>query len=185
MLVSSEQKMTSDLGTARAIDAVAHGEPGQRTFQVRVLGDGSQSASLWLEKQHLLAMTMAFTQLLAQLGQRGGAPATVEDFPESPDHQLRVGRMSIGYDPSGRVVVLHVFAEGRDEDEDDPDVLVRLSQPACAALNVTLEEIIAAGRPLCPLCGAPMESGGHTCIRSNGHSKQPIPEDRVDDVQSD
>ena len=30
-------------------------------------------------------------------------------------------------------------------------------------------EVCAAGRPACPLCGQPMDPGGHACVRSNGH----------------
>jgi uncharacterized repeat protein (TIGR03847 family) len=29
--------------------------------------------------------------------------------------------------------------------------------------------IVAAGRPPCPLCGAPLDPQGHICPRRNGH----------------
>jgi uncharacterized repeat protein (TIGR03847 family) len=175
--------MTSDLGTARAIDATAIGEPGQRTFHVRVLGGNAETALLWLEKQHIMAMAMAFSQLLAQLDHDQKGTMEIAEFPADPDYQFRVGRMSIGYDPTQRVIVLHVFAEGRDEDEEDPDVLFRISRDDCAALNARLDEIISTGRPLCPLCAAPMDGSGHSCIRSNGHSQQSIPPDRIEDTE--
>ena len=41
--------------------------------------------------------------------------------------------------------------------------------------------LLAGGRPVCPLCGLPMEAEGHACVRSNGHSKQPIPEEEQDE----
>ena len=177
--------MTSDLGTALSIDAQAQGEPGRRTFQVRVLGGNSETALLWLEKQHVMAMAMAFSQLLAQLGHDRRKATDIAEFPGEPDHQFRVGRMSIGYDPADSVIVLHAFAEGRDEDDDDPDLLVRISRDHCSSLNTRLEEIISSGRPLCPLCAAPMDDTGHTCIRTNGHSKQPIPPDRIEDTEDE
>jgi hypothetical protein len=37
-----------------------------------------------------------------------------------------------------------------------------------AALSARIMEVVAAGRPLCPLCGAPIE-GTHVCPASNGH----------------
>jgi hypothetical protein len=33
-----------------------------------------------------------------------------------------------------------------------------------------IAEVIAGGRPICPLCGAPIEASGHVCPRSNGHA---------------
>ncbi|HTE66110.1 MAG TPA: DUF3090 family protein [Candidatus Binatia bacterium] len=30
-------------------------------------------------------------------------------------------------------------------------------------------DLIAAGRPLCPFCGQPLEPTGHFCTRTNGH----------------
>jgi uncharacterized repeat protein (TIGR03847 family) len=176
--------MTADFGTARGIDARAHGEPGSRTFQLRILGANYESASLWLEKQQMQALSLALSQILAQVGRIGERPEDIPGFPESADAEFRVGRIGIGFDPSTGSVSLFVFDLGRDEDEEDPDVRVRLTSEACAGLNARLQEIIAAGRPLCPLCGTPLDPGGHACIRSNGHSKQPIPDDRVEDDET-
>ena len=174
--------MTANLGTARAIDAHAHGDPGQRTFQLRIIGSNDESASLWLEKQQLQALNLAFNQLLNQLGQQPEVATDIPSFPDGPDHEFRVGRMSIGFDTSNNTVVLHIYREERDEDEDEPDVLVRISEGDCSSLNTRILEIVAAGRPQCPLCGVPMGDGGeHMCIRTNGHSRQSIPEDRAED----
>jgi hypothetical protein len=32
-----------------------------------------------------------------------------------------------------------------------------------------LSQIVSAGRPPCPLCGLPLDAGGHVCPRQNGH----------------
>jgi uncharacterized repeat protein (TIGR03847 family) len=173
--------MTADFGTARGIDARAHGEPGARTFQVRIIGSNYESASLWLEKQQMQALSLALTQVLMQIGRPNRDSEEISSFPEGPDHDFRVGRMAIGFDPSTGTVVLHIFDLGRDEEEEEPDVQVRVTSDACASLNSGLQETIASGRPQCPLCGVPLDPEGHACIRSNGHSKQPIPDDRVDD----
>lgn len=168
--------MTIDFGTAVAIDAQAFGRPGQRTFRLRVMGSGDQTAYLWVEKQHLVALDLAFMQILSQLGYQGDvAPAAVE-FPPYAGHEVHVGRMAIGLDQADGTVLLHAFELGEDEGE-EPAISVRLRAPQCAALDVQLKEIIAAGRPVCRLCGASIDAGGHTCVRSNGHSRQPIPEE--------
>lgn len=183
MLVGAESAhaMTTDFGTARGIEARAYGEPGKRTFELRIVGGNYESASLWLEKQQVQAMALAFTQLLTQLNQPERRAKQIDTFPESADQTFRVGRMSIGFDASNNVVVLHIFTEVRDEDDDDPDLLVRLTQDDCSSLNTNLHEIIASGRPGCPLCGVPMDEQGHMCVRANGHSKQPIPDEQIED----
>ncbi|HEX9527258.1 MAG TPA: DUF3090 family protein, partial [Streptosporangiaceae bacterium] len=30
-------------------------------------------------------------------------------------------------------------------------------------------QIVSQGRPPCPLCGLPLDTGGHICPRQNGH----------------
>jgi uncharacterized repeat protein (TIGR03847 family) len=173
--------MTADFGTARAIDARAYGQPGQRTFQVRIIGANLESASLWLEKQQMQALSLALTQVLSQLGRTEAGVQEIGSFPETPEHDFKVGRMAIGFDSAEGNVVLQVFEISREEEEEEPDVQVRITEDACASLNVRLQEIISAGRPQCALCGQVIEPEGHACIRSNGHSKEPIPEERFDD----
>lgn len=175
--------MTADFGTARAVDARAFGEPGQRTFQLRIVGGNLESASLWLEKQQMQALSLALTQVLSQLGRAEGGAQDIGSFPESPEHDFRVGRMAIGFDSAEGNVVLQVFEISRGEEEEEPDVQVRITEVACASLNTRLQEIIASGRPQCALCGEVIDPAGHACIRSNGHSKEPIPEERFDDEQ--
>jgi uncharacterized repeat protein (TIGR03847 family) len=169
--------MTIDLGAARDIDVQSFGQPGQRTFRLRIIGAAQDSASLWLEKEHLQALSIALTQLLAQLGREAEAEGQgLEEFPEVADHDFRVGRMAIGFDPSDGAVVLQTFDVTVGEDDDVPTLMVRLPQGQCSALNGQLRRIISSGRPVCPLCGVAVDSTGHTCIRSNGHSKQAVPE---------
>jgi uncharacterized repeat protein (TIGR03847 family) len=173
--------MTVDFGVAGGVDAQAFGQPGQRTFRLRVIGDGRQSASLWMEKEQMQALSLALKQMLAQLDYDAEPPAAeVGEFPVVPDHDFRIGRMGMGYSPADATVVLQTYEIGV-EDDDDPTLRVRLTQQQSASLGVQLDEIIAGGRPVCPLCGLPMEPGGHACVRSNGHSKQPIPDEESDD----
>lgn len=177
--------MTVEFGVARGIDAQAFGQPGQRTFRLRVVSDGGASASLWLEKEQMQALSMALKQMLAQLEYDQEPPtADVGEFPVVADHDFRVGRMGMGFSATDRTVVLYTFELGVDEDEEDPTLRVRLTQEQSTSLAVQLDEIIAGGRPVCPLCGLPMDRDGHACVRSNGHSKQPIPEENQDDEQT-
>jgi uncharacterized repeat protein (TIGR03847 family) len=174
--------MSTDFGVARGIDAQAFGQPGQRTFRLRILGEDGDSASLWMEKEQLQALSLALKQMLGQLEYDDENPplASAGDFPVVAAHDFRVGRMGMGFNAADRTVALYLY-EVNVEDEDDPTLRARMTQEQCASLMVQLDDIVAGGRPLCPLCGQPMEATGHACVRSNGHSKQPIPEEEHDD----
>jgi uncharacterized repeat protein (TIGR03847 family) len=173
--------MTVDFGVASGVDAQAFGQPGQRTFRLRLIGENAQSASLWMEKEQMQALSLALKQMLAQLDYEAEPPPPeVGEFPVVPEHDFRVGKMGMGYNPSDSTVVLQTYEVGI-EDDDDPTLRVRLTQEQSASLGMQLDEIIAGGRPICPLCGLPIEPTGHACVRSNGHSKQPIPEEDSDE----
>ena len=75
-------------------------------------------------------------------------------------------------------------AEGTDEegvelrslaaDMDDPRDVVRVELEPQAALRFASGalEVVRAGRPPCPLCGAPLDPTGHFCVRRNGHANE-------------
>ena len=56
--------MTIELGLARGIDAQSFGQPGQRTFRLRIVGAEAESASLWIEKEQMQALSIALKQML-------------------------------------------------------------------------------------------------------------------------
>lgn len=56
-----------------------------------------------------------------------------------------------------------------DPDDDGPDVLrVRLAAAAARAFVEGAHRVVRAGRPPCPICGNPLDPGGHICPRRNG-----------------
>jgi uncharacterized repeat protein (TIGR03847 family) len=56
------------------------------------------------------------------------------------------------------------------DDDDGPDLFrVRLSADAARAFVDRAIRVVQAGRPPCPLCGAPLDPAGHICPRRNGH----------------
>ena len=53
---------------------------------------------------------------------------------------------------------------------DGPGVLrVRITPGAARAFAQRAMQLVAAGRPPCPLCGLPLDAAGHVCPRQNGH----------------
>ena len=130
-----------------------------------------------MEKEQFQALSLALKQMLAQLEyDQEPPPADAGPFPVTADHDFRVGRMGMGFNSSDRTVIVYMYEIGV-EDEEEPTLRARITQEHCASLNAQLDDVIAGGRPVCPLCGLAMETGGHSCVRSNGHSKQPIPDE--------
>jgi len=169
-----------DLNPITHITAGAVGEPGQRTFYIQAR-QGSQLVTLLCEKQQVAALAMGVEQLLEQLAEKDpehiGRSDQILDIdmeleePLEPD--FRVGQMGLGYDEDHSLVVL-VAQELLPEDI-DPATASSARFWGTAAQMRTLArhaaQVVAAGRPLCPLCGEPLEPEGHFCPRKNGHSK--------------
>ena len=172
-----------DLGRVSSLEAEAIGEPGQRTFRLR-LSSGEHTASLWLEKEQLQALALALMRLLVQMGQPEYIPAAgtvanpLSSFPEEPSLDLKVGRLGLGLDQTEGNIVL--FAYETEEGEDEPEeseqaeaaLACRAAPAQCRDLVAMIEGIVAAGRPLCRLCLAPIDPEGHVCARSNGHRSE-------------
>lgn len=162
------------------------GEPGQRTFRV-LLMSGSESASLWLEKEQMAALALAIRQLLEQTqnGEPEGEeapPAPSVPFPAQPDIEMRLARLGIGYDEPTHLVTIFAYdmedvnteADADDDEEEaTPSFSFQATRAQCRAFAARAEEMVEAGRPVCLLCGGPIEDGEHLCRRRNGHSHRP------------
>jgi uncharacterized repeat protein (TIGR03847 family) len=167
-----------DLGNVENLRADAVGEPGKRTFRLRIVG-GSGSATLWLEKEQLQAVGLAADQLLAQLrAKRTGtnepaAPSSESgDFPQTPVYEFRVGQLGIGYDEARDMVILLIH--DRAAEADGPATLVcRAGRGRMRTLSSEITATVSAGRPRCPLCGQPMTGGPHACPGANGKTPHP------------
>jgi uncharacterized repeat protein (TIGR03847 family) len=89
--------------------------------------------------------------------------------------------MGLAWDGDDELVVIEALAQQEAENEEDlveplsdieegPDaVRVRITADAARAFIKRAERVVAAGRPPCPLCGLPLDAGGHVCPRQNGH----------------
>lgn len=165
-----------DFGRADVMDAEAIGEPGRRTFRLRVLSRGD-AASLWLEKEQLTALTLAIRQLLEQTDDEdaddGEEDAPRVRFPDRPQVDFKLGKLGIGYDEAQRIVTIFAY-ETESADDASPTFSCQLTRGQCRAFADVAEETISAGRPLCVVCGAPIDKDGHRCQRRNGHSDRPI-----------
>ena len=94
---------------------------------------------------------------------------------------FRAGSLTLGWDSDAELVLVEARAQSEDgeeidpdedddEDEDGPDLLrVRMTADAARSFVARATRIVGAGRPPCPLCGAPLDPQGHICPRRNGH----------------
>lgn len=147
------------------------GEPGQRTFRILVDGEGS-SAIIWLEKEQLFQLALAIHQLLAGTSEEDETQATAPDASGAAPAVLdfKAGRLALGHD--GKTGLFMIDAHDvEDEDEETATVRVWASKEQVEEFSNEAMKVCAAGRPLCPLCGGPLDPDGHSCARVNGHVK--------------
>lgn len=165
-----------DFGLVDAIDAEAIGAPGQRTFRVRVRSADSYAA-LWLEKEQLAQLGRLFSQLIAERSKLRGRPAgesePVGNFPQRPQVDIQVARLGLDYSTENERVILLADGPAALERGDTPEFRMEISRAQALATMRSIEEAVAGGRPLCPLCHQAVEFAGqaHFCPRTNGHSK--------------
>lgn len=158
------------------------GPPGARTFYLQARA-GAQIVSIALEKQQSALLAQKIDEILDQLsaveGNRYSVPTStpvelVDNDPlEAVEEQFRAGTIGIGWDPTTAQVIIeaHPLLDDADDDaldggEEEASEMLRVKMPVGTARAFTqrTQEIVDAGRPLCTLCGYPMDPDGHTCV---------------------
>ncbi len=158
-----------DLGRALKLTPDATGEPGHRTFRLLVEAERG-SACLWVEKEQLFQLAISIRGLLEE--HEADLPPPARPTPDLPDGEpgleFQVRKLALGQDATGRLWSLAAFDEA-DAEFDTPTVSLLASHEEFDAFSNEALEVCAAGRPLCPLCGGPMDPGeAHRCPRANG-----------------
>lgn len=160
------------------------GLPGSRTFYLQVRA-GSRVVSIALEKQQSAVLAEKIDEMLDELMAHTGNPFSIPDstpvelvdndpLDQPVTEEFRTGSMSLAWDPSTVQVVIEAYSLVDDDDEDaiaqEPTdvLLVRMPVGTARAFAKRTREVVGAGRPLCPLCGAPVDAGGHFCSIPDG-----------------
>jgi uncharacterized repeat protein (TIGR03847 family) len=165
-----------DFGPVKRLQADAVGKPGQRAFRI-LIESRRGSACLWVEREQLQAMAMLIEQLLSgwpAIQIRSGSPEAGEktpattEFPTTPDVDFRVGQLALGYDDRKSVYVL-LAHKLESEAAEEADFICQATRAQLRALSEMITPLLAAGRPRCPMCEAPLGTGKHRCGRANGH----------------
>ena len=155
---------------AERIQVDAVGEPGDRRFRLLSIVNG-QTYAVWMEKQQVHALGLALEQMLARLPDAGPVlPATpgLAEFDLETRKQFRVGRMELGYDDHEDRIVI-VAHDLNSPEDNDAAFACRVTREQARDLSAESAAVVAAGRPRCTMCGAPMGPGPHVCPQQNGH----------------
>jgi uncharacterized repeat protein (TIGR03847 family) len=159
-----------ELPSVDAVTVGTVGEPGQRAFYLQARA-GRTLLTLKLEKLQVAGLATAMQDLLADLPpttQATEAPALEE--PLEPMWAAGGIGLSTFDETTRRVTVL--LEERVAEGEEGASARIGLTIEQMAALVARGEELVAGGRPSCPLCGNPMDPEGHSCPKTNGHLKR-------------
>ena len=156
------------------------------TFYLQVR-TGKQIVSIALEKQQSAQLAEKIDEILDQLLTLDGNPFHVptstplelvdnEDL-EPVEEQFRAGVMSLGWDPTTAQLVIEAYPLGEveedddgfladdDDESDDAEEVLRVKMPVgtARAFAKRTREVVGAGRPICVICGQPIDADGHTC----------------------
>jgi uncharacterized repeat protein (TIGR03847 family) len=162
------------------ITADAIGEPGERTFFIQVGGDFGSHTYL-VEKEQVALLADKLREMLViidtadpiRLSEPARDPGLALAQPAEPE--FRVGSMGLAYDDDTDRVLLFVQpveeTEGEQEAEDAEETGVRfvLRRDQVRTFVLHALAVVGEGRPICQLCGLPMDPEGHDCPARNGH----------------
>lgn len=159
------------------------GRPGERTFFLQSRSE-TLTLTYQLEKGQVEVLGEKLKELLLMIDPTdpikaatpGRDPAYSLSAPIEPE--WRVGTIGLTYDEAEELVVVALEPAGGPEEEIDDDsgpavddfaVRIMLRRDQTRAFILHALAIVAEGRPLCQLCGLPMDPDGHQCPASNGH----------------
>ncbi|MGM7668701.1 DUF3090 family protein [Microbacterium sp. A93] len=156
------------------------GHPGARTFYLQVRA-GAEIVSISLEKLQSALLAEKVDEVLDQLitveGNRFSVPVSTpvelvdNDELESVQEHFRAGAIGIGWDPTTAQIIIEALPIAGDDDDslegdtaaESEKLLVRMPVGTARAFTRRTREVVGAGRPLCTLCGYPMDPDDHIC----------------------
>ena len=138
------------------------GEVGSRLFLLQVR-EGRRLVIVKVEKIQLAALAEWIRQVLDELGRPGPLP---EDFSLEPEYEsdFIAGDIAVSIDHAENAIDVTIASA-----DEESALEVRLTREWAAGLAIAIVRLVEAGRPLCPLCGGPLDPKGHDCPRTNGH----------------
>ena len=164
------------------VTAGAIGPAGQRVFYLQAR-QGGQVVSLRLEKQQVAALCEYLAGILNDLATVTEAIPSDLSLIEPVVPEWVTGALAVAYEEADDRILLvaEEFVPDDDEDEEADEPLAaleedgppaaiarfRLTRAQVHAMVTHASRVVSAGRPICPVCGRPMEPEGHFCPRNN------------------
>jgi uncharacterized repeat protein (TIGR03847 family) len=171
----AEVNILYDLNPLTHLTVGAVGKPGNRTFYLQGR-QGRTIVTLVTEKEQVNALTKGIDELLERLGtsSRTVQVSALEMELSQPIEPLfRIGQLGLGYDAEQELLVLVAYELPEDE---NAEIINAVRLWATADQMRTLARhtagVVAAGRPICVLCGRPIDPEGHFCPKRNGHGEK-------------
>ncbi|MDQ3981284.1 MAG: DUF3090 family protein [Actinomycetota bacterium] len=153
------------------------GRPGERTFYVQARSSSGVHSFL-IEKQQVAILVEKLQEMLLMIDEEDtiAAAAPQRDpalgLEEPVEPEWRIGTIGLLYDESRDIVVVvlqEIREEDEEEEEDESGYRFFLRRDQVRSLILHALAAVGEGRPLCQLCGLPMDPDGHVCPASNGH----------------
>ena len=147
------------------------GPKGQRVFFLQVR-EGDVEASLKMEKQQVAALARFLREMLADIERKRAAASATDplrniteqaDFrePEGPD--WIVGTIGAAYEETNSRIILWIEELTGEEDDEAASARIALRPGQVAGFVRQANALVAAGRPPCHFCGAPLNHDDGFC----------------------
>jgi uncharacterized repeat protein (TIGR03847 family) len=169
--MTSETNPSFEIDSPSVFTTGTVGEPGHRVFYVQVQGEGLV-VSLKLEKQQVGALAEYLSGLLADLPTVDEAMVpTLLDLVGPIVPEWTIGKLAVAWDDlNDRMVLVAEELLTQEEVEagaDSATARFRVTREQVAGFVELARDLVAGGRPPCPLCGGPLDPEGHACPRLN------------------
>lgn len=177
----SQNELSPDMFTADY-----SGQPGHRAFYLQAR-EGDTSYTFSAEKQQVALLAEKFSEMLLLIDADDPvsslSPRRIPSLEAIfADPAWQVGAIGLAYDDSRDLISVDIrevteeaidegsFARIAEADEESGEsVRFLLSRSQVRDFVVHALAVVQEGRPICPLCGLPMDPDGHACPATNGH----------------
>lgn len=170
----AEPNIVYDLNPVSHITVAALGQPGKRTFYIQAQ-QGSTVVTLVSEKDQIAALARGIDEMLERLGTSSQTVQVSEremELAEPIDPIFRIGQLGLGFDQDSKLLVLVAYELSAEENEVVNVVRFWATADQMRKLARHAAAIVAAGRPICVMCGRPIDPEGHFCPKRNGHGEK-------------